>query len=40
MLALGLRRFHVKLWRGPPAEFGPLVGRYARMLAGLNDRSI
>jgi putative protease len=34
MLALGLRRFRVELLRETPAEVGPLLERYAAVLAG------
>jgi putative protease len=37
MLALGLRRFRVELLRETPAEVGPLLERYAAVLAGEDD---
>jgi putative protease len=37
MLALGLRHFRVDLLRETPAEVGPLLERYARVLAGRDD---
>jgi putative protease len=37
MLALGLRWFRVELLRESPAEVGPLLDRYAAVLAGRDD---
>jgi putative protease len=37
MLGLGLRWFRVELLREAAAEVGPLLERYARVLAGLDD---
>lgn len=37
MLTLGLRHFRVELLRETPDEVGPLLERYARVLAGLDD---
>jgi putative protease len=37
MLGLGLRWFRVELLREPAAEVGPLLERYARVLAGRDD---
>src|SRR6266513_2935960 len=37
MRALGLRHFRVELLREEPAAVAPLVERYARILAGLDD---
>jgi putative protease len=37
MLGLGLRTFRVDLLRETPAEVGPLLARYARVIAGLDD---
>ena len=37
MQALGVRHFRVELLRETPAEVGPLLDRYARVLAGLED---
>jgi putative protease len=37
MLELGLRHFRVELLRNSAAEVGPLLDRYARVLAGLDD---
>lgn len=37
MLALGLRWFRVELLRESPGEVGPLLDRYAAVLAGLDD---
>ncbi len=37
MLALGLRRFRVELLRESAAEVGPLLERYAAVLAGKDD---
>ena len=36
MLALGARHFRVELLRESPAEVGPLLDRYARVVAGLD----
>jgi putative protease len=37
MLRLGLRTFRVELLRDTPAEVAPLLNRYARVAAGLDD---
>jgi putative protease len=37
MLELGLRAFRVDLLRESPAEVGPLLNRYARVIGGLDD---
>jgi putative protease len=37
MLELGLRLFRVDLLRETPARVGPLLDRYARVVAGRND---
>jgi U32 family peptidase len=37
MVELGLRHFRVELLRNSAAEIGPLLDRYARVLAGLDD---
>jgi putative protease len=37
MLSLGLSRFRVDLLRETPAQVGPLLTSYARVVAGLND---
>jgi putative protease len=37
MRALGLRHFRVELLRETAAQVGPLLGQYARVLAGLDD---
>ncbi len=37
MLTLGLRHFRVELLRETPDEVAPLLERYARVLAGLDD---
>jgi putative protease len=37
MLSLGLRHFRVELLRETPDEVAPLLERYARVLAGLDD---
>ena len=37
MQELGLRRFRIDLLRETPVEVGPLLGHYARILAGLDD---
>src|SRR5581483_11553890 len=37
MRDLGVRRFRVDLLREPPEQVGPLLDRYARVAAGLDD---
>ena len=37
MRAVGLRHFRVELLRETPEQVGPLLERYARVLAGLDD---
>jgi putative protease len=37
MLALGLRRFRVELLRETPAQVGPLIDAYRRVIAGTDD---
>ncbi len=37
MLALGLRRFRVELLRESPAEIGPLLDAYRRVILGSDD---
>lgn len=37
MRSLGLKRFRIDLLRERPEQVGPLLDRYARVIAGLDD---
>jgi putative protease len=37
MLSIGLRRFRIDLLRETPAQVGPLLNSYARVVGGMED---